>query len=102
MKERAPPTGSKIYALDEISKWFFERYTFEQFAMDHDLHVHCIGCGGCILDPQPQVQYSHPIWCIGCRDRIEKRCAKTGARVPWHFTMTFRVDSPNDGDGEHR
>jgi hypothetical protein len=80
----------QLFSIEERSKWFFERYTFEQFAMDHDLHKHCIGCAGCILDPQPIVQYSHPIWCVACRDRIEKVCAMTGRKPPWEFTMTFR------------
>lgn len=94
-------TNAQLFSLEEQSKWFFERYTFEQFATDHDLHKHCIACNGCLLDPSPVVQYSHPLWCVGCRDRIEKQSAKTGARVPWAFTMTFRRDSQSDGGSEH-
>ncbi len=39
---------------------------FEKFATDHEQHGHCVGCGGCILDPRPEVQGSWPLWCIAC------------------------------------
>lgn len=39
---------------------------FEEFALDHNRHRHCIVCQGCILDPSPLVQGSWPLWCIGC------------------------------------
>lgn len=39
---------------------------FEEFALDHNRHRHCIVCSGCILDPDPFIQGSWPLWCIGC------------------------------------
>jgi hypothetical protein len=40
---------------------------FETFATDHQKHVHCADCGGCIIDPI--VQQLSRVWCIGCRDK---------------------------------
>jgi hypothetical protein len=54
---------------------------FEIFALDHQRHTHCQGCGGCLLDPSHVVQ-GYRSWCVGCRDRI-KRSAPVGAPLPW-------------------
>lgn len=57
---------------------------FERFATDHRAHVHCRGCGGCLLDPAWYVQsYPSHVWCIACRDRIKATCEKSGAPLPW-------------------
>ena len=57
---------------------------FERFALDHKAHVHCRGCGGCLLDPAFYVQsYPSHVWCVQCRDRIKATCAITGVPVPW-------------------
>jgi hypothetical protein len=54
---------------------------FEQFALDHNRHNHCMGCGGCFLDPSHLVQH-YPAWCCGCRDRI-KANIRPGMPLPW-------------------
>ena len=54
---------------------------FEAFALDHKAHVHCQGCGGCLLDPAWYVQ-QFAAWCVGCRDRI-KKALPVGAEPPW-------------------
>lgn len=57
---------------------------FEQFALDHARHVHCLGCGGCLLDPSHLVQgYGTVTWCVGCRDRIKASCQRSGMAPPW-------------------
>lgn len=63
----------------------FDPYTdFERFATDHHSHVHCVGCGGCLLDPAFYVQsFRNHVWCVGCRDRIKATCKQTGAPPPW-------------------
>jgi hypothetical protein len=61
---------------------------FEIFALDHQRHNHCQGCGGCLLDPSHLVQ-SYAAWCVGCRDRIKQSSRRTGARLPWHGGYEF-------------
>lgn len=63
---------------------------FEQFAMDHNRHKHCIACAGCILDRRPVVMENNPIWCAQCADKIEAT-TKPGRR-PWDATCGFRID----------
>lgn len=55
---------------------------FEKFAADHFRHKHCMGCGGCFLERSQQVMEQHPIWCIGCRDKIIK-ATPAGHPLPW-------------------
>ncbi len=63
---------------------------FERFALNHDQHVHCNGCGGCLLDPSHLVQgFRGWTWCVGCRDRIKVNCARTGVPVPWKGGVEF-------------
>lgn len=52
---------------------------FERFALDHAAHKHCAGCGGCLL---VRTQFD-PLWCVGCRERVKKTCAASGAPLPW-------------------
>lgn len=59
---------------------------FERFALDHQAHVHCQGCGGCLLDPAFYVQhFSQNVWCVTCRDRIKA----SGVPLPWHPSLEF-------------
>lgn len=37
---------------------------FEEFAMDHSQHKHCLMCEGCILSQEVQ-EFSF-VWCLGC------------------------------------
>jgi hypothetical protein len=60
---------------------------FEQFALDHNKHRHCMACGGCLLDPRWMVQ-EFPAWCIGCRDRI-KANLPPGVPPPWKGGWEF-------------
>ena len=60
---------------------------FERFALDHEAHNHCLGCGGCLLNPAGFVQDS-PAWCVGCRDRI-KKTIPAGAPLPWKGGWEF-------------
>lgn len=63
---------------------------FEQFALDHQRHVHCLGCGGCLLDPSHIVQgFRSWVWCVGCRDRIKATCARSGLPLPWAGGVEF-------------
>ena len=61
---------------------------FERFALDHTQHNHCLGCGGCLLDPSYMVQ-GHSAWCINCRDRIKANCATAGLPLPWRGGWEF-------------
>lgn len=68
-----------------------KRYTdpfedFERFALDHEAHRHCQGCGGCILDPSHLVQM-YPCWCVSCRDRIKANTPDE--RLPWRGMWEF-------------
>lgn len=56
--------------------------TFEEFATDHQNHVHCCECKGCILDTRTHVQTSRPVWCVNCRDIIKALTLK-GRKTPW-------------------
>lgn len=60
---------------------------FEHFALDHKLHNHCKGCGGCLLDPSHVVQ-GYPAWCVGCRDRIKANCQRT------HLPVVVKFGTP--------
>jgi hypothetical protein len=60
---------------------------FERFALDHAAHNHCLGCGGCLLDPSHVVQ-GYPAWCVTCRDRIKKN-HPAGAPLPWKGGWEF-------------
>ena len=60
---------------------------FEIFALDHERHNHCQGCGGCLLTPSHLVQ-TYASWCVTCRDRI-KRTAPPGAPLPWRGGWEF-------------
>lgn len=62
--------------------------TFELFALDHQKHNHCQGCGGCLVDPSPIVQ-GYPAWCVNCRDRIKGNVARSGAPLPWRGGWEF-------------
>lgn len=59
---------------------------FEHFALDHNQHNHCQGCGGCLLDPSHLVQ-SYQTWCVSCRDRIKAAC--TRLPLPWRGGWEF-------------
>ena len=73
-------------AIEHLTKETMSVQTdFERFALDHKAHVHCQGCGGCIVDPAFYIQsYPHTVWCMACRIRIKAVCALTGAPLPWH------------------
>ena len=60
---------------------------FERFALDHEVHNHCQGCGGCMLDPSHLVQ-GYPVWCVNCRERIKKSKPKD-APLPWRGGWEF-------------
>ncbi len=63
---------------------------FEIFALDHKKHVHCLGCGGCLLDPSPLVQgFQGCVWCVTCRDRIKANCKRVGIPLPWNGGVEF-------------
>ena len=59
-----------------------EMTAFEKFALDHSLHVHCSGCGGCMLEPFIKLLSINPVWCVGCYKRIEAKMP-VGAPRPW-------------------
>ena len=69
------------------AKLFPWEENFERFALDHEEHAHCIGCGGCLLTPSFLVQCYFPVWCVACRERIKKQAAVTGRRLPWTFEL---------------
>lgn len=62
------------------------RTDFEEFALNHDKHEHCIGCGGCLLDPRVESLKGilHPFWCVSCRDKIDANMPK-GMDRPWEI-----------------
>lgn len=64
--------------------------TFEEFATDHGLHVHCAGCGQCLLDPDPWVQATQPTWCVTCALRLVRGMPKG---VPLPFTILQVMDA---------
>lgn len=68
---------------------------FEAFALDHGKHRHCAGCNGCILDPRDFVQATHPLWCVGCRDRIDQ---STPAALPRPWAKGWVIGDGSDGD----
>lgn len=89
------PPANHLKALEAIEEHFKPSYVrgekvtaFEEFALNHYRHKHCMGCGGCILDDSRVVLESHPIWCIGCRDRIKKA---TPAAVPLPWDRGFEI-----------
>lgn len=55
---------------------------FEEYALDHKRHPHCAGCNGCLISPHPEVVLSRPLWCVGCKQRIEAATAP-GIPLPW-------------------
>jgi hypothetical protein len=61
---------------------------FEKFALDHNKHTHCLGCGGCLLDPSHVIQ-GYPCWCITCRDRIKENCKRSNLPLPWRGGWEF-------------
>lgn len=63
------------------------RTEFEIFALDHERHNHCQGCGGCLLDPSHIVQ-GYAAWCVTCRDRIKATHPKD-APLPWRGGWEF-------------
>lgn len=55
---------------------------FEEYALDHKRHPHCVACNGCLVDPSPDVVLSRPLWCIACKNRIESQ-TQPGVPLPW-------------------
>lgn len=62
--------------------------SFVEFAKDHDEHAHCCGCGNCIVDPSDHVRFSWPIWCVGCRDKVEAKLP-AGTQRPWLWSTRW-------------
>lgn len=72
--------------------------TFEEFALDHNKHVHCRGCNGCILDPTWFVQqFENSVWCVACRDRIKKN-NPPDKKLPWLWHMEINPTSEPGAD----
>lgn len=69
---------------------------FEEYATDHARHRHCVACGGCLLDPRAVVVLSVPLWCIGCKNRIEINAAKSGIPLPWPAIGDFTKFVPDE------
>jgi len=61
---------------------------FERFAMDHNEHAHCAGCGGCMLDPRIKELQAAPVWCMGCVKAIHAKMP-VGAPRPWAGGVMF-------------
>jgi hypothetical protein len=55
---------------------------FSEYAKNHDVHPHCCGCGGCLLDPKLKDTTMAPFWCVGCMNRV-KSGLPDGVKPPW-------------------
>lgn len=62
--------------------------SFEEFAKNHDYHKHCIACGTCLLNPDPIIQTSYPLWCNPCATNLEQNSV---SKLPWDTTGGFRL-----------
>lgn len=74
--------------------------TFEEFATNHEQHAHCLGCGGCLLNPNVERSSTTPVWCTGCTVRIAKNLP-AGVMPPWGYAPVLYSQEAVDAHCAH-